>query len=101
MAPTFGRLGVAADNPSSPCKALHEPAKQAQLNRSVWDENSGVPSSSFMGSMQTRPNAGDHHFSNSDASFGYSAEVTASVNSESLVEGWDIVEHPQSQVEDV
>ncbi|URD72260.1 hypothetical protein MUK42_35056 [Musa troglodytarum] len=48
-----------------------------------------------------KPNAGDHHFSNSDASFGYSAEVTASVNSESLVEGWDIVEHPQSQVEDV
>ncbi|URD74049.1 hypothetical protein MUK42_15339 [Musa troglodytarum] len=83
--------------------ACSRPAKQAQLNRSVWDENSGVPSSSFMGSMQTRvsPNAGDHHFSNSDASFGYSAEVTASVNSESLVEGWDIVEHPQSQVEDV
>ncbi|THU62933.1 hypothetical protein C4D60_Mb01t10370 [Musa balbisiana] len=65
------------------------PAKQAQqLNRSVWDENSGVPSSSFMGSMQTTVSP------NSDASFDYSAEVTASVNSESLVEGWDIVEHP-------
>lgn len=33
---------------------LCRPAKQAhQLNRSVWDENSRVPSSSFMGSMQT------------------------------------------------
>ncbi|CAL9173990.1 unnamed protein product [Musa hybrid cultivar] len=70
--------------------ACSRPAKQAQqLNRSVWDENSGVPSSSFMGSMQTTVS------SNSDASFDYSAEVTASVNSESLVEGWDIVEHPR------
>ncbi|CAL9048612.1 unnamed protein product [Musa banksii] len=79
--------------------ACSRPAKQAhQLNRSVWDENSRVPSSSFMGSMQTTES------SNSDASFDYSTEVTASVNSESLVEGWDIVEHPrlpppQSQVD--
>ncbi|RZR93847.1 hypothetical protein BHM03_00022431 [Ensete ventricosum] len=107
-----------------------------QLNRSVWDETSGNLSSSlttvsvspqfctFLIMFSTfyatvsikdapntplidQPNARDyHHFLNSDASFVYSAEVTASVKSESLVEGWDIVERPplpspQSQVEDV
>ncbi|KAJ8493532.1 hypothetical protein OPV22_015253 [Ensete ventricosum] len=85
--------------------ACSRPAKQAQqLNRSVWDETSGNLSSSL---TTVSPNARDyHHFLNSDASFVYSAEVTASVKSESLVEGWDIVERPplpspQSQVEDV
>ncbi|RRT86187.1 hypothetical protein B296_00002591, partial [Ensete ventricosum] len=98
--------------------ACSRPAKQAQqLNRSVWDETSGNLSSSLTTvsmrlthvccALIDQPNARDyHHFLNYDASFVYSAEVTASVKSESLVEGWDIVERPplpspQSQVEDV
>ncbi|XP_073106632.1 uncharacterized protein [Elaeis guineensis] len=87
--------------------------KQAQqLNRSVWNVNSQVSSSSLVESTHTtimcvdQPNARDNHLSNSAASFLYSAEMIELGRSESLVEGWDIVEHPPlppppSQVEDV
>ncbi|EHA8589078.1 hypothetical protein COCNU_scaffold007924G000010 [Cocos nucifera] len=79
-----------------------------QLNRSIWNVNSGVSSSSLVESTHTTimPNARDNHLSNSAASFLYSAEMIELGRSESLVEGWDIVEHPPlppppSQVEDV
>ncbi|WOL02725.1 hypothetical protein Cni_G11444 [Canna indica] len=86
------------------------PEKQAQqLNRSVWNVNSGGgSSSSLMESMQITilPNARDSNLSNPDSSFLYSAEMIDYGKSESLVEGWDIVEHPTlppppSQSEDV
>ncbi|XP_038984799.1 uncharacterized protein LOC103705559 isoform X2 [Phoenix dactylifera] len=71
--------------------------KEAQLmNRSVWNANSGVSSSSLVESMRTTimPNANGNQFSNSATSFLCSDEMIESERSESLVEGWDIVEHP-------
>ncbi|XP_072972933.1 uncharacterized protein [Typha angustifolia] len=79
-----------------------------QLNRSVWNVSSVVSSSSLMDSTHTTitPSPRDNKLSNSAASFLYSAEMTDYGKSESLVEGWDLVEHPTfppppSQVEDV
>ncbi|OAY71398.1 hypothetical protein ACMD2_07804 [Ananas comosus] len=81
-----------------------------QLNRSVWNINSGISSSSsLMDSMRTTimPNFSDNILSNSTASFLYTPEMAEYGKSESLVaEDWDIIEHPTlppppSQSEDV
>ncbi|KAM0936135.1 hypothetical protein DsansV1_C27g0200301 [Dioscorea sansibarensis] len=82
--------------------------KRAQrLNKSVCHANS-VVSSSLAESTHitpTRPNAIDNNLSNSTASFLYSADMAELGKTESLVDGWDLVEHPTlppppSQVED-
>ncbi|KAJ0988592.1 hypothetical protein J5N97_006948 [Dioscorea zingiberensis] len=95
----------------SVCSLKHARArsgKQTQkLNKSVWHANS-VLSSSLAESTHiapVRPNTLDNNLSNSTASFLYSGEMAELGKSESLVEGWDLVEHPTlppppSQVED-
>ncbi|KAF9593214.1 hypothetical protein IFM89_020709 [Coptis chinensis] len=84
--------------------------KQAQkLNKSVWLVNSGISSSSLLESAHAtslRQNAGDNNLSNSAVSFLYTNEMSDVGKSESLVEGWDLVEHPTfppppSQSEDI
>ncbi|KAJ6848658.1 uncharacterized protein M6B38_275575 [Iris pallida] len=67
-----------------------------QLNKSAWDVNSAVSSSSLVGSTHTviMPSTRDNLLSNSDASFLYSPEIGYYKKLESLVDGWDFVEHP-------
>ncbi|KAH7683535.1 UV radiation resistance protein/autophagy-related protein 14 [Dioscorea alata] len=81
--------------------------RMQRLNKSVCHANS-VVSSSLAGSthiIPIRPNAIDNNLSNSTASFLYSADMAELGKIESLVEEWDLVEHPTlppppSQVED-
>ncbi|KAF6175686.1 hypothetical protein GIB67_022688 [Kingdonia uniflora] len=80
-----------------------------QMNKSVWNVNSSVSSSSLLESAHRTPtmrNACDNNLSTSASSFFYTNEVSDIGKSESLVEGWDIVEHPTfppppSQTEDI
>lgn len=80
-----------------------------QLNRSVWHVNSAISSSSLVGSAHTLPTMRsncENNLSNSAASFFFATEISDAGKSESLAEGWDIVEHPTfppppSQAEDI
>lgn len=82
-------------------------AQGHRLKKSVWNVSLGSSSSSLEESNHTitMPRANDR-VSNSMASFVYSAETIDYKKSESLVDGWDLVEHPTlppppSQVENV
>ncbi|XP_077224720.1 DNA-directed RNA polymerase II protein isoform X2 [Tasmannia lanceolata] len=80
-----------------------------QLNKSVWHVNSAISSSSLLESAHATTimrNICDNNISNSAASFLYTNEIADTGKSESLAEGWDIVEHPTfppppSQGEDI
>ncbi|XP_058084715.1 uncharacterized protein LOC131232461 isoform X5 [Magnolia sinica] len=78
-----------------------------QLNRSFWNVNSAISSSSLAESAHITPTTRNtDNLSNSAASFLSMADMTETRKSESLAEGWDIVEHPTfppppSQTEDI
>ncbi|KAK6938196.1 UV radiation resistance protein/autophagy-related protein 14 [Dillenia turbinata] len=79
-----------------------------QLNKSVWNVNSAISSSNLLESSHTQPikkNMSDN-FPNNAASFLYATEISDIGKSESLIDGWDLVEHPTfppppSQAEDI
>ncbi|KAH0452796.1 hypothetical protein IEQ34_017120 [Dendrobium chrysotoxum] len=80
---------------------------QAQpLNKSIWNANSTASTSSLLESehsmMITR--SARNNLSNSAASFLY-ADTTEARVSETMVDGWDLIEHPilppPSQAEDI
>ncbi|OVA10445.1 UV radiation resistance protein/autophagy-related protein 14 [Macleaya cordata] len=80
-----------------------------QLNKSVWHVNSAGSSSTLLESALATPIARstcENNLSNSAASFLYTNEMSDNGKTDSLVEGWDIVEHPTfppppSQTEDI
>ncbi|RWR78445.1 UV radiation resistance protein/autophagy-related protein 14 [Cinnamomum micranthum f. kanehirae] len=79
-----------------------------QLNKSVWNVNSAISSSSLVESAHTPRTTQNNceNLSNSAASFLYATEMADTGKSESLAEGWDIVERPTfppppSQAEDI
>ncbi|PIA33339.1 hypothetical protein AQUCO_04100038v1 [Aquilegia coerulea] len=90
-------------SPPRSCKQVQ------QLNKSVWLVNSGISSSGLLESAHApsvRRNAYDNNLSNSAVSFLYTNEMSDVGKTESLVEGWDLVEHPTfppppSQSEDI
>lgn len=85
-------------------------SKQAQqLNKSAWNVNSAISSSTLLESAHTPPvtrNTFDSNLPSSAASFIYATEPSDIGKNENLIEGWDLVEHPTfppppSQTEDV
>lgn len=80
-----------------------------QLNRCVWNVESANLSSTLMESTHALPtvrNAFDNYPSSSAASYLYLNDFSDSGKSETLIDGWDFVEHPPlppppSQTEDV
>ncbi|KAG8377353.1 hypothetical protein BUALT_Bualt08G0024300 [Buddleja alternifolia] len=80
-----------------------------QLNRSVWNVESAISSSTLMESAHGLPlmrNAFDNYLPSSAASYLYANEISDMGKNENLIEGWDFVEHPTfppppSQIEDV
>ncbi|XP_011097941.1 uncharacterized protein LOC105176739 isoform X1 [Sesamum indicum] len=80
-----------------------------QLNRSVWNAESAISSSTLMDSAHALPilrNEFDSYLPSSAASYLYANEFLDLGKNENLIEGWDIVEHPTfppppSQTEDV
>ncbi|KAL0352339.1 UNVERIFIED_CONTAM: hypothetical protein Scaly_1622600 [Sesamum calycinum] len=80
-----------------------------QLNRSVWNAESAISSSTLMDSAHALPivrNEFDNYLPSSAASYLYANEFFDLGKNENLIEGWDIVEHPTfppppSQTEDV
>ncbi|CAM8942371.1 unnamed protein product [Rhodiola kirilowii] len=86
------------------------PYKQVQqLNKSVWNVNSTISSSSLVESAHTLSlmrNYYDNGLLNSAASYIYPSEMSDTVKNENYIEGWDFVEHPTfppppSQGEDI
>ncbi|KAL8172420.1 hypothetical protein V2J09_024224 [Rumex salicifolius] len=79
-----------------------------QLNKSVWNMNSTVSSSTLMDSAHTMPsrNVCDSNLPSSVASFLYATEIPNAHKNESLNEEWDLVEHltlppPPSEADNV
>ncbi|KAJ4701244.1 putative DNA-directed RNA polymerase II [Melia azedarach] len=80
-----------------------------QLNKSVWNMNSAISSTTLLESAHMLPitkNLSDNNLPSSAASFLYATEISDVGKNESLIEGWDLVEHPTfppppSQTEDV
>ncbi|KAK3028847.1 hypothetical protein RJ639_037691, partial [Escallonia herrerae] len=82
-----------------------------QLNKSVWNVNSAISSSSLLDStdaltVNVQRNTRDRSMPSSTASFLYGTESSNIRKHENLIEGWDLVEHPTfppppSQTEDV
>ncbi|XP_030453560.1 uncharacterized protein LOC115675086 isoform X1 [Syzygium oleosum] len=90
--------------------ACSRSSKQVQqLNKSVWNVNSAITSSTLLESAHTLPlvkNIGNANLPNSAASFLYATDLSEIGKNESLIDGWDLVEHPTfppppSQNEDV
>ncbi|XP_021284292.1 uncharacterized protein LOC110416596 [Herrania umbratica] len=90
--------------------ACSRSSKQAQqLNKSVWNVNSAMSSSMLLESAHMLPltkNLSDHNLPSSAASFLFATEMPDIGKKESLIEEWDLVEHPTfppppSQTEDV
>lgn len=90
--------------------ACSRSSKQVQqLNKSVWNVNSAIASSTLLESAHTLSivkNIGDANLPNSAASFLYATDLSEIGKNESLIDGWDLVEHPTfppppSQNEDV
>nr|XP_043608719.1 uncharacterized protein LOC122580507 [Erigeron canadensis] len=86
--------------------ACSRSSKQVQqLNYSVWNVNSAISSSTLLESTHTSAsmrNTGDKVLSSS----AYATDITNHGKSETLTDGWDLVEHPTlppppSQTEDV
>ncbi|KAK1371094.1 UV radiation resistance protein/autophagy-related protein 14 [Heracleum sosnowskyi] len=80
-----------------------------QLNKSVWNVNTPISSSTLLDSTYILPrskNMFDKTPPSSANSFLYSAALSDSGKGENLIEGWDLVEHPTfppppSEIEDV
>lgn len=80
-----------------------------QLNKSVWDVNSTIASSTLLESAHALPvtrNLNENNFPNSAASFLFDTQLSDFGKNESLIDGWDLVEHPTfppppSETEDV
>ncbi|CAN1171408.1 hypothetical protein LINPERHAP2_LOCUS29547 [Linum perenne] len=90
--------------------ACSRSGKQAQkLNKSVWNVNSAISSSGLLESghaLHLTKNVGEYNLLNSTTSFLYAPERPDAGKYESLVDGWDLVEHPKfppppSQTEDI
>ncbi|XP_059434730.1 uncharacterized protein LOC132167720 isoform X2 [Corylus avellana] len=78
------------------------------LNKSVWNVNSAISSTTLMESAHTLPTMKNisEYRPNSAASFLYATQLSDVGKNECLIEEWDIVEHPTfppppSQTEDV
>ncbi|KAH1213954.1 hypothetical protein GmHk_14G041802 [Glycine max] len=77
-----------------------------QLNKSVWNMNSAISSTTLLESAHSVPTTRiENYLPSSTGSFLYAADLSDGKN-ECLIEGWDIVEHPTfppppSQSEDV
>ncbi|KAF7114870.1 hypothetical protein RHSIM_RhsimUnG0073000 [Rhododendron simsii] len=75
------------------------------LNKSAWNMNSTISSSTLLESAHTLPVTRDSNLPSSAASFLYATEPSDIGKNENLMEGWDLVEHPTfpppSQTEDV
>ncbi|KAG5541670.1 hypothetical protein RHGRI_021488 [Rhododendron griersonianum] len=76
------------------------------LNKSAWNMNSAISSSTLLESAHTLPVMRDSNLPSSAASFLYATEPSDVGKNENLIEGWDLVEHPTfppppSQTEDV
>ncbi|CAL0317894.1 unnamed protein product [Lupinus luteus] len=77
-----------------------------QLNKSVWNMNSAISSTTLLESAHSVPTTRiENYLPSSAASFLYTNDLSEGKN-ECLIEGWDIVEHPKfppppSQSEDV
>ncbi|KAF8023497.1 hypothetical protein BT93_F0874 [Corymbia citriodora subsp. variegata] len=78
--------------------ACSRSSKQVQqLNKSVWNVNSAITSSTLLESAHTLPivkNIGDANLPNSAASFLYTTGPSEIAKNESIFDGWDFVEHP-------
>ncbi|KAK8492288.1 hypothetical protein V6N11_066655 [Hibiscus sabdariffa] len=80
-----------------------------QLNKSVWNVNSPMSSSTLLESAHMLPfakNFSDHTLPSLAPSFLFANEMSDNMNNESLIDEWDIVEHPKfppppSETEDV
>lgn len=80
-----------------------------QLNKSVWNVNSMIASSTMLESTHAQSivrNIYDKKPPNSAASYVYAADIPGIGKNESLFEGWDLVEHPTfppppSEAEDI
>ncbi|XP_020675550.2 uncharacterized protein LOC110094625, partial [Dendrobium catenatum] len=76
------------------------------LNKSIWNANSTPSTSSLLESEHSMiiTRSARHNLSNSAASFLY-ADTTEARASETMVDGWDLIEHPilppPSQAEDI
>ncbi|KAK8624187.1 hypothetical protein V6N13_065540 [Hibiscus sabdariffa] len=90
--------------------ACSRSGKQAQqLNKSVWNVNSPMSSSTLLESAHMLPfakNFSDHNLPSLAPSFLFANEMSDNMNNESLIDEWDIVEHPKfppppSESEDV
>ncbi|PPE02417.1 hypothetical protein GOBAR_DD00548 [Gossypium barbadense] len=90
--------------------ACSRSGKQAQqLNKSVWNVNSPMSSSTLLESAHMLPltkNFSDHNLPSSAASFLFGNELSDNGKNESLIDEWDIVEHPTfppppSETEDI
>lgn len=76
------------------------------LNKSAWNMNSAISSSTLLESAHTLPVTRDSNLPSSAASFLYATDPSDIGKNENLIEGWDLVEHPTfppppSQTEDV
>ncbi|KAK4742074.1 hypothetical protein SAY87_000075 [Trapa incisa] len=80
-----------------------------QMNKSVWNVNSAIASSSLLETAHALPilkSIGCPILPNSEASIPYVTDLSDLLKNESLIDGWDIVEHPPfppppSQTEDI
>ncbi|GAB4852303.1 hypothetical protein Ancab_016495 [Ancistrocladus abbreviatus] len=80
-----------------------------QLNKSVWNVNSAMSSSALLESAHTLPsmrNTSDGNLPNPAASFLFATDIPDFGKNESLIEEWDLVEHPTfppppSEAEDI
>ncbi|KAF2297403.1 hypothetical protein GH714_023147 [Hevea brasiliensis] len=90
--------------------ACSRSCKQVQkLNKSVWNVNSTISSSTLLESahaLHLTKNIIDHNLPNSATSFLYATEISDTGKNEGLIDGWDLVEHPTfppppSQTEDI
>lgn len=80
-----------------------------QLNKSVWNVDSAIASSTLLESAHALPvtkNLNEENFPNSAASFLFATELSDVGKNETLIDGWDLVEHPTfppppSETEDV
>ncbi|KAI8014543.1 hypothetical protein LOK49_LG05G02890 [Camellia lanceoleosa] len=96
--------------PSEELAASLGSSKQVQqLNKSAWNVNSVISSSTLLESAHALPitrNALKNNLQSSAASFPYATDSSDIGKNENLIEGWDLVEHPTfppppSQTEDV
>ncbi|KAM5575863.1 hypothetical protein ABKV19_014684 [Rosa sericea] len=79
-----------------------------QLNKSVWNANSAISSTTLLDSahaMTMTKNFYENNIPNYATSFLSSTEMSDSGKNECMIEGWDLVEHPTlpppSQSEDI